>query len=158
MLSFKEKLYENEVEGSKVDLVEIFNDLLDAADSDGEYKLYDMLLSFVETGVFAEEIYPVLFDLVERIVEIEKEDTEEGYTFKPEELSELVKRVVRGGKMVRKKVCGKGKKAKGGKCVIMTSGEKRSRAKAAVKSHKKSKSARKKGSKKAARSRKRFNV
>ncbi len=37
MLSFKEKLYDNEVEGSKEDLVEIFNDLLDAADSDEEY-------------------------------------------------------------------------------------------------------------------------
>lgn len=57
------------------------------------------------------------------------------------------KTVYRNGKKVRKLDCPKGKKAKDGRCVRMSSKEKRRRSKAAKKAHRK-KSNYKKGSRK----------
>ena len=47
------------------------------------------------------------------------------------------KKVIRKGKLVKKPVCPDGFKAKGGKCVKMTSAEKRKRAKSARRAQKK---------------------
>lgn len=67
-----------------------------------------------------------------------------------EEINEVKKtRVVRGGKRVRKVTCPQGKKAVNGKCVRMSSSEKRTRSKAAKRG------ARKKKTQKAAIERKR---
>jgi hypothetical protein len=161
MLSFKDKIREENEETTKADLVEMLNDLLEGSHTDEEFKLYDMLLHFVETGVFTEDIYPVLFDVIERITEGEEgEDVEASEenkrSFSEEDIQEVIKRVVRGGKRVKKKICPKGKKASGGKCVVMTSKEKRTRGKAATKAHRTNKAAFKKGVKKAVKIRKRF--
>jgi len=56
------------------------------------------------------------------------------------ELNEKTKRVVRGGQLIRKKVCKKGYKAISGKCIKMSGDEKRSRKKGAKKGAKKKKS------------------
>lgn len=52
-------------------------------------------------------------------------------------IDERYKKVVRNKKVKRKKECGKGKKAVGGKCVKMSSTEKRKRSKGAKKGSKK---------------------
>ena len=55
------------------------------------------------------------------------------------ELNEKTKRVVRGGKKIRKKVCKPGYKAVDGKCVKMGSQEKKARSKGSKKAAKKKK-------------------
>lgn len=70
-----------------------------------------------------------------------------------ESINEVRKeRVVRGGKKVKKVVCPSGKKAVNGKCVRMSSSEKRTRSKASKKGAKKSKSKRAATSRKRAKS------
>lgn len=63
-------------------------------------------------------------------------------------ISERYKKVVRNKKVKRKKDCGKGKKAVGGKCVKMDSKEKRKRSKGAKKGSKKRKSSKASSSRK----------
>ena len=68
------------------------------------------------------------------------------------DFNEKFKKVVRDGKVVKKLVCKPGYKAQGSKCVKMSSAEKRSRSKAAIKAARTSKGSRAAAAKKRARS------
>ena len=62
------------------------------------------------------------------VLEEEFDEHNEGFEFEEDDTSEArTKRVVRGNKVIRKKVCQPGYASRGGKCVKMGAGEKRNR-------------------------------
>ena len=81
-----------------------------------------------------EELSDEQQDLVDEILEFYDEDSEEELDEKRKE------RVVRGGKRTKKLKCKKGYKAVNGKCVRMSSSERRVRSKAAKKASRKRRS------------------
>ena len=105
--------------GKSVDHVEkIWNAIRDSLISNGHKETDD-------------NFYPMLVGGLKKALKL-KESTMLPY----QQFMEKIKKVVRGGKVVKKVDCPPGKKAKDGKCVVQTGQEKMARIKAAKKAAK----------------------
>jgi hypothetical protein len=106
------------------EILDKINDFLD--DDDLLERMIDFL-SIIDLDSLSEE----QIQKVDKIIDLMEQD---------EILNERTKRVVRGGKIIRRKVCPKGRKVVNNMCVKITSIEKRKRSKGAKRGNRKKRS------------------
>lgn len=110
--------------------IDKINDYLEKEDlEDLTYDLIDEMLDFISL-IDLDNLNEEQINKIDKIIDLTQLD---------EELSERTKKMVRGGKVIRRKVCPKGKKLLDGKCVRITSSEKIARTKGAKRGARKKK-------------------